>query len=87
MEAPQRFIQLISEGKLKEVKEWLIEASYGDCDNASDIRIETDEVSIKEMENIAYKMYCLQKWAAMPLRAHKIEGQEKYIAYDYYLDA
>lgn len=91
MKAPQRFIQLISEGKLKEVKEWLIEASYGDCDNVSNIRIETDPRGEYQGDG----EYCLQYelstemgyYAFEGTYYHKIKGQEKYIAYDYYLDA
>ncbi len=91
MEAPQHFIKLIEKGELVEVDDWLVEASDGDCDVINNVRIETKPRG----EYQGYGEYCLQRELATECGCyayegtyyHKIKGQEKYIAYDYYLDA
>lgn len=89
MKAPKKFVNYIENGNLKKVKQWLIDASYGDCDNAENIRI----VDKPKGEYQGEGEYCLQStlssesgvYAYEGTYYHQIENSDKYVAYDYYL--
>lgn len=89
MKAPKYFINLLGNGILAEVENWLIEASLGDCDHVDNVRI----VDKAKGEYQGDGEYCLQQilssengvYAFEGTYYHQIEDSQKYIAYDYYM--
>lgn len=90
MKAPKRFIKLIENDELEEVKKWIENHGGDDC------FIETIYISKKPQgERQSDYEYCYQEthssesgvYAYSGVYYHKFEDSEDYLAYEFYIDA